>query len=267
VKQRSWVAVTTHHRFQATDSLDSVDVAACHLTRPYMEVVLEERLAGFIESIEKRLTHLRPGIRGQYEFRGSPCVLVGKPLRPQSHALLLPRRITGKMGIMERTKQVAISSVVILCAGWCACGAPQAYEIPTSFPLKAGDSYRVVGEGSSETLSSSDPSTLNVVSEYTVDANVTVRKVDGIGRPTAIECTVSTARAVINGESLTLTEPLYCGYCGGHLMVVSTVHDPTAVQAIIAAVHAADTRAERQRARASQAAPRGPPSHSRRPAA
>ncbi|MFT7583497.1 MAG: hypothetical protein ACI9MR_005184, partial [Myxococcota bacterium] len=36
-------------------------------------------------------------------------------------------------------------------------------------------------------------------------------------------------------------------------MVVSTVHDPTAVQAIIAAVHAADTRAERQRARASQA--------------
>jgi hypothetical protein len=62
-------------------------------------------------------------------------------------------------------------------------------------------------------------------------------------------------------------DALRCGYCGGHLMVVSAVHDPTAVQAIIAAVHAADTRAERQRARASQAAPRGPPSHSRRPAA
>jgi hypothetical protein len=62
-------------------------------------------------------------------------------------------------------------------------------------------------------------------------------------------------------------DALRCVYCGGHLMVVSAVHDPTAVQAIIAAVQAADTRAERHRARASQAAPRGPPGRSRRPAA
>ena len=49
---------------------------------------------------------------------------------------------------------------------------------------------------------------------------------------------------------------LKCPYCRGRLRLVAAVFDPTALEAIIAAVQLADERAQEQR---SQAAPRGPP--------
>ncbi|MCP4664046.1 MAG: hypothetical protein GY856_52350 [bacterium] len=48
-----------------------------------------------------------------------------------------------------------------------------------------------------------------------------------------------------------------CPYCGGRLRFVAVIFDPTAIQAIIAAVHLADERVEEAR---SQATSRGPPS-------
>ena len=59
-------------------------------------------------------------------------------------------------------------------------------------------------------------------------------------------------------------DALRCPYCGGRMWVIGPIYDPTAIQAIIAAVHLADARAEEQRA---QAAPRGPPTREKRPAA
>lgn len=52
-------------------------------------------------------------------------------------------------------------------------------------------------------------------------------------------------------------DALRCSYCQGRLRVISAVHDPTALQAIIAAVQLADARAAEQRRDAQD---RGPPS-------
>ena len=49
---------------------------------------------------------------------------------------------------------------------------------------------------------------------------------------------------------------LRCPYCGGRLWFVATIFEPTAVKAIIAAVQAADGRAEEAQA---QLTARGPP--------
>jgi len=59
-------------------------------------------------------------------------------------------------------------------------------------------------------------------------------------------------------------DALRCPYCGRRMWVVGPIYDPTAVEAIIAAVHLADARAEEQR---TQAATRGPPTRGKRPAA
>ncbi len=48
----------------------------------------------------------------------------------------------------------------------------------------------------------------------------------------------------------------HCPYCGDRLRFVAVIFDPTAIQAIIAAVHLADERAEEARP---QATSRGPP--------
>ena len=57
---------------------------------------------------------------------------------------------------------------------------------------------------------------------------------------------------------------LRCPYCQGRLRLIGAVFDPTALEAIIAAVQLADERPQEQCA---QAAPRGPPNREQRPAA
>ncbi|MFT7579450.1 MAG: hypothetical protein ACI9MR_001114 [Myxococcota bacterium] len=54
-------------------------------------------------------------------------------------------------------------------------------------------------------------------------------------------------------------DSLRCQYCASRLRFVSAIHDPTAIQAIIAAVHLADGGAAEGRLRPPSPA-RGPPS-------
>jgi hypothetical protein len=59
-------------------------------------------------------------------------------------------------------------------------------------------------------------------------------------------------------------DALRCPHCAGRLRLITAVHDPTAIQAILAAVHVADAQMQEQWARTTT---RGPPGPARRSAA
>ena len=78
------------------------------------------------------------------------------------------------------------------------------------------------------------------------------------GRPVAPKRPASMSWADLLKRTFNI-HALRCAYCSGLLRVISAIYDPSAIQAIIAAVHLADARAAKERAQAAQAAPRGPP--------
>jgi len=75
------------------------------------------------------------------------------------------------------------------------------------------------------------------------------------GRPVAPKRPASMLWAELLKRTFNINA-LRCPRCAGLLWVVSIIRAPSAIQAIVAAVHLADTRAAEQRA---EAAPRGPP--------